>query len=253
MYSGASLAGVASLEQRRLRLLWLALLGSLALHALLLFLLPLIERSRAERATPPPITAHLAKPVPPKPANPAPPQAEPPPPPAPRQAARPPQLPPRRPAAQTAPPRQPAPVLSTAPVKPSAEPATVVTPAAPPAPAAQAEAPPPAVAAAPRAEDPGNLARYRLELLTVAKRYERYPRIARDNGWEGQVGLRIAISEAGALAPIAVIKSSGRTVLDDEGRSMIRSAHPQVPLPPALRGKAFGFDVYINFRLQEER
>jgi TonB family protein len=249
MHSGASLAGPASLDQRRLRLLWLALLGSLALHALILFLLPLIERSRAERSAPPPITAHLAKPAP---LQPVPPHAEPPPPqPSPRQAARPPQLPPRRPAPSTAPVSQPESVLSTAPAKPVAEPAPVARPPVPPAPAAQAEAPPPAPSEASSAPDPGNLARYRLELLTMAQRYERYPRIARDNGWIGRVGLRIAISEAGALAPITVIKSSGRTVLDDEGRSMIRSAHPQVPLPPALRGKAFSFDVYINFTLEE--
>jgi len=128
-------------------------------------------------------------------------------------------------------------------------------PSQPPAPqAARTEAPPataPAVVAS--SPDPGNLARYRIELLEVAKRYKRYPRIAQDNNWEGQVGLRIAISEIGALAPITVIKSSGRTVLDDEGKSMIRSAYPQVPLPPALRGKAFSFDVYINFRLDDER
>jgi hypothetical protein len=85
MHTGASLAGTASLEERRLRLLGWALLGSLALHALILLLLP-IFRSVQEARIAPPITAHLAKPVPPKSAPPEPPKAEPP---QPRPAARP--------------------------------------------------------------------------------------------------------------------------------------------------------------------
>jgi TonB family protein len=251
MHSGASLAGPASLGERRQRLLWLALLGSLALHALILFLLPLIERSRPAPATPPPITAQLAKPAP-APA-PAPPQAEPQPPTEPRQAARPPVQPQPRPA----------PLLRAAPV-PSAEPprlapesatAAAPAPSQPPAPqAARTEAPPataPAVVAS--SPDPGSLARFRLELMEIARRYKRYPRIAQDNNWEGRVELRVAFAENGAMSALTVKKSAGRTVLDEEAQSMIRSAQPHAAIPPALRGKAFALEIPVDFSLKDER
>jgi protein TonB len=249
MHSGASLAGPASLDQRRLRLLWLALLGSLALHALILFLLPLVERSRAAPATPPPITAQLAKPAP----APAPPQAEPQPPTEPRQAARPPVQPHPRPA----PLLRAAPAPSAEPPRPAPESATAAAPAPsqPPAPqAARTEAPsttaPAAVASGP---DPGSLARFRLELMEIARRYKRYPRIAQDNNWEGRVELRVAFAENGALSALTVKKSAGRTVLDDEAQSMIRSAQPHAPIPPALRGKAFALEIPVDFSLKDER
>jgi len=45
--------------------------------------------------------------------------------------------------------------------------------------------------------DPGTVARFRLELMEIARRYKRYPRIAQDNNWEGRVELRIAFAESG--------------------------------------------------------
>jgi protein TonB len=247
MHGGAGLAGIASLEDRRLRLLGWALLGSLVLHALILLLLPILRNVQEARVAPPPITAHLAKPVPPKPAPPEPPKTEPLPP-QPRQAARP--LP--RPAPQPAP----APVLSAEPAKAPAEPALTVPPAQPQpavlpsAPQAARTEPAPAAASGP---DPGSVARFRLELMEIARRYKRYPRIAQDNNWEGRVELRIAFAESGAMSSLAVRKSAGHTVLDEEAQAMIRSALPHVVLPPSLRGKAFTLDIPVDFSLKDER
>jgi periplasmic protein TonB len=249
MHSGASLAGAASLEQRRLRLLWLALLGSLALHALILFLLPLVERSRAAPPAPPPITAQLAKPVP----APAPPQAESQPPATPRQVARTPVQAQPRPA----PLLRPAPVPSAEPPRPAPESAAAAVPA-PPQPAApqaaRTETPPAsAPAAVASSPDPGSLARFRLELMEIARRYKRYPRIAQDNNWEGRVELRVAFAENGAMSALTVKKSAGRSVLDEEAQSMIRSAQPHAAIPPALRGKAFALEIPVDFSLKDER
>jgi periplasmic protein TonB len=241
MHTGASLAGTASLEERRLRLLGWALLGSLALHALILLLLP-IFRSVQEARIAPPITAHLAKPVPPKSAPPEPPKAEPL---QPRPAARPSQA---RPAPQPVP----APVMSVEPSKPAPEAALMAPPAPSQAPApqvARTEAPPPAASG----PDPGSVARFRLELMEIARRYKRYPRIAQDNNWEGRVELRIAFAESGAMSALTVGKSAGRVVLDDEAQAMIRSALPHAALPPALRGKAFTLVIPVDFSLKDER
>lgn len=124
-------------------------------------------------------------------------------------------------------------------------PAQEVTAAAP-------SAPQPAAAAA-SGPDPGTIARYRLELMQVAPRYKRYPRIAQDNNWEGRVELRIAIGGDGAISSFTVRKSTGRAVLDDEAQAMLRTAHANVAVPPALRGAAFNLDIAVDFFLKEER
>ena len=96
--------------------------------------------------------------------------------------------------------------------------------------------------------DPGTVARYRLELMDVARRYKRYPRIAQDNNWEGRVELRIAIGEDGAISSLTVKKGAGRAVLDEEAQAMIRTAKARAAIPPGLRGKAFTIDDTVFMR-----
>jgi len=52
---------------------------------------------------------------------------------------------------------------------------------------------------------------------------------------------------------MTVKKGTGRTVLEDEAQAMIRSAQPQVTIPPSLRGKAFVLEIPVDFSLKEER
>ena len=89
--------------------------------------------------------------------------------------------------------------------------------------------------------------------MDVARRYKKYPRIAQDNGWEGRVELRIAIGEDGAISSLSVKKGAGRTVLDEEAQSMIRTAKSKATIPPALRGKAFVIEIPVDFFLKEEK
>lgn len=260
MHTGTGLASAwdARLEDRKLRQLALAVLASLVLHALILSLLSGFKEFARSRATPPPLTARLAQPKPPP--EPLKADVPPPRPPVARPAAKPPSPPPPRPDnAPASPAPVPAPVLSIDPAKQSGAPVLVVpaVPAAPaaPVPAAAAKGEPaPAAAAAPAASgpDPASVARFRLELMDVARRYKRYPRIAQDNNWEGRVELRIAFAESGAISSISVKKGAGRAVLDEQAQSMIRSAQPQLTIPPALRGKAFVLEVPVEFFLKEE-
>jgi TonB family protein len=251
MHTGTSLAsaGVAGVEDRQFRLLVLAVLGSLALHALILLFLAGFRGFSQGRAVLPPLTARIVKPKPP----PAPPKAEPPPP-----------LPVVRPATRSAPaaraPEQapvpapvaaaPTPVLSVESSRAAAEPAFTV-PAAPAQPAPRVDAQPSLATVS--GPDPASVARFRLELMEVATRYKRYPRIAQDNNWEGRVELRIAFAESGAISSISVKKGAGRAVLDEQAQSMIRSAQPQLVIPPLLRGKAFVLEIPVEFFLKEER
>ncbi len=243
MYTRESLASyqVARVEVGQLRLLALATLASLVLHALLLYALPIVKE--AVRAPARPLTARLAKPEPPK--------AEP--------------LPQPKPAVQAALPRPasavqrtaPAPAPAPAPVAPipSVEPAQRAAEPAPQTSAARADlAPAPASALVPASSgpDPGSVARFRLELMEIARRYKRYPRIAQDNGWEGRVELRIAFAESGSISSLTVNKGAGRAVLDEAAQAMIRSAQAQAAIPPALRGKAFVLEIPVDFLLKDE-
>lgn len=246
MYPGeglASAAGAPVAADRQLRLLGLALLVSLLLHGLLLVLLPMLREARPSKFLPPPLSARLAEPKP----LPAPTKVEPATPPRapqPRAAARPP-----RPAPVPAVP--PAPILAAQPAKPEVEAAAGVPAAAPraaPSPAAARPGSAPAAAAGP---DPASVARFRLELMDLARRYKRYPRIAQENNWEGRVELRITYAESGALTSMTVKKSAGRAVLDDEALAMIRSAQAQATVPPALRGSAFTLEIPVEFSLKD--
>jgi protein TonB len=212
--------------------------ASIALHAVLLALRA-PDSQPPPSSTAPPIVAHLAEPE----APPAPPTVEP----------QPEKRPPPKPEA-----RKPAPqVVQPTPAPPqtfSVAPAPAPAPVEP-APAAEpAPAPPPVASApaAPPAPDPTLLiAQYRSQFIAAAVRYKRYPLPARDNGWEGDVVVRLEISPSGELSEVKVKRGSGHTVLDEQALEMFKLAAPQVPVPAALRGRAFGFDVRAVYSLKE--
>jgi protein TonB len=249
------------------RSLGLALLASLLLHALALSALPTLRELAAHLPpVPAPLVARLAEravpPAPeaaererPKPAAPKPPVAKPPP-----QAAKPvPPLPlaqqvPRE--TRSAPSPAPTPAAQPAPSTPAqaAVPSEAPAPAAPTITAAGALArlePLPAPAA-PRGPDPGALERYRLQLVTVAARFKRYPRSAIDNNWEGSVVVRMTVGADGRIAALGVAKSSGHEVLDRQALDMFRTAKPFVQLPPELAGREFELELRAIYSLRDQ-
>jgi protein TonB len=243
------------------RLFGYAVLCSIVLHGLLLLALPsLRDSSRRADTHPGPLVARLVQ-AQPAPIAPAPPKAEPPP--APRVEEKPPPAPVTKP--EPAPKPVPLAKAQKAPAKPApgapAAPAPADTPpapapsAAPPAPAAaRAEsvpAPAPPSPAAAETLDAGTLAQYRLQLISVAKRYKRYPRVAMDNNWEGTAEIRMIIGANGMIASLVVRKGSGYDVLDQEALQWIRKAKPLAPIPASLRGKEFAVDIPVIFNLKE--
>jgi len=224
---------------------------SLVLHGLLLLALPIFKE--AQRRIPVKLTARLAKPPEPAPqkveVQPQPPQPQPPlRPPAPRPAL--------APKAEPQPAPVVAPIISVAPTKQAPEPAfTVPAPPVAPAPVVQQAPPartePQASIPASGGPDAGTVAQFRLELMDLARRYKRYPRVAQDNNWEGRVELRIAIGEDGAISSLTVKKGAGRVVLDEEAQAMIRTAKSKATIPPALRGKAFVLEIPVDFSLKD--
>ena len=102
------------------------------------------------------------------------------------------------------------------------------------------------------AVDAGSLAQYRLQLISVARKYKRYPRIAMDNNWEGGVVVRMVIGAGGMISALSIKTSSGHEVLDQQAIEMFKKATPQVQIPPALRGKEFAIEVRAIYSLKDQ-
>ena len=110
---------------------------------------------------------------------------------------------------------------------------------------------PAAAPAAPRIDVASLAAQYRTALIAEAARYKRYPRFARDNGWEGRVEVRMTIGPDGEIASLRVVRGSGFSILDEQAREMVRSAKPQTLIPEGLRGRSFSVDVPVIFSLRD--
>ena len=112
--------------------------------------------------------------------------------------------------------------------------------------------PAPAAPVAGEATDPATLGQYRIAIITTAKRYKRYPRLALDNNWEGRAEVRMVVGADGSIASISIRSGSGFEILDQQALEMIRKAKALTPIPAALRGKGFTVDVPVVFSLKEE-
>lgn len=236
-----------------------AVAASILIHAVLLLAFPSLRPGPSKSSVAPgPIVARLA-PARPAASPPAPPPEE-----APKPKVEEPPPPPKaeRPVAPT-PVAKPAPAPKAAasapsPVKPApSAPAEAAKPAEPaPAPSTPvAKVEPQAPSAAPEAprstEDSATLEQYRFAIITAAKRYKRYPRVAMDNSWEGTAVVRMVIGADGMIASLSVKTASGHEILDQQALDMIRKAKPLTPIPSALRGKSFAVEVPVIFNLKE--
>jgi periplasmic protein TonB len=87
-------------------------------------------------------------------------------------------------------------------------------------------------------------------LSQAIAREQRYPPMARENGWQGTV--EIALDVAGnRLRDVTVVRSSGYGVLDQRALEMARAVAPLPPLPEALARQDFKVQVPITFRLHD--
>ncbi len=227
------------------RVLHYAVLASLALHALLLFgFSDLIDTARRAVSVPPAIIARLMapEPAPEPPAAPAQPAQE-------TKAAAKPRI--EKPAAVPVP-------REAAPQTPAPQPPSIApTPAVPAPPVTEAPAvasiqPTPAPGAPSPAVAPEALSRdqYRLQLIDEARRHKRYPPLARENNWQGEVPVRVLVG-ANGRASVTLRGSSGYEVLDRQALEMFGLAARAVPVPQALRGKEFVLEMRAVYGLED--
>jgi protein TonB len=153
-------------------------------------------------------------------------------------------------------PARPAPAPTLEAPKPAAEPVAAPPPPSPPiavtAPPAAPKAEARIAAAAPVSTDADSLAQYRMEIIELARRFKRYPRIAQDNNWTGTAGVRMVIGADGSIESVMVRTSSGYAILDQEAMNMLRTAKSKAAIPTALRGKTITLDVPVIFNIKDE-
>jgi protein TonB len=156
---------------------------------------------------------------------------------------------------------KPKPISETTPAPPqsaaaiaSVAPAPSSAPSASPAPSPGARAsvtPLHASASSAAVIDKDLLARYRLQLISAARRYKRYPRAALDNQWEGAAEVAMVIGDNGRIREVTISKSSGHEVLDRQAIDMFRKAKPLVPIPTGLRGREFRVTLKAIYSLRD--
>lgn len=87
---------------------------------------------------------------------------------------------------------------------------------------------------------------YRSAIYRRVQAARRYPESARLSEIEGSALVSFSIDTAGRLVGLAMIKSSGRSILDQEALASIRRASPFPPPPPGIDR---AFSVRLTFRM----
>ena len=99
-----------------------------------------------------------------------------------------------------------------------------------------------------RADD---LRLYRTSLAMAARRFKRYPSLAREHGWEGTAEVAFSVTAASPVPVVKLLKSSSRPILDEQAVAMITQAAQVTSLPEGLKGKAFRIILPVEFSLEE--
>jgi len=94
-----------------------------------------------------------------------------------------------------------------------------------------------------------NLGQYSDLLAREFAKHRQYPRIAVIRGWQGEVRIKLDISN-GSITSSTVTKSSGFEVLDNQALESAKKASIFPPLPDTLRNRSFAITVPVMFRLE---
>ena len=98
-----------------------------------------------------------------------------------------------------------------------------------------------------------DLRQYRVALAIAARRFKRYPPVARERGWAGRVEVAVNLSSWQPSPRFSLSQSSGHSELDEQALSMIEQASAITTLPESLRGKDFRVLLPIEFTLSDDR
>lgn len=103
------------------------------------------------------------------------------------------------------------------------------------------------------------LTEYRVALGREARRFKqeydrRYDAIERDRqrGWEGRVEMTVRSRSGLAMPTVALAHSSGFSLLDEQALELIGRAVQATAVPAALQGQAFALPITLEFRMRSE-
>jgi protein TonB len=96
-----------------------------------------------------------------------------------------------------------------------------------------------------------DLRQYRLSLAIAARRFKRYPALARERGWEGTAEVALSFSALLPAPQIDLATSSGSPLLDEHALAMISRAARITALPEGLKGRDLRVLLPVKFSLDE--
>jgi periplasmic protein TonB len=92
---------------------------------------------------------------------------------------------------------------------------------------------------------------YRLAVGLEAKRFRRYPPLAREMGWEGTVEVVIALNPRLDTPSISLVTTSGHGVLDREAIALLTLVVGRVQASPLLVDRQARVRITIEYRLED--
>ena len=92
---------------------------------------------------------------------------------------------------------------------------------------------------------------YRVSLASAARRFKRYPALAREQGWEGTAEVALRFRAALPSPEVVLVRSSGRDLLDEQAVAMLAQAARATTLPESMRGSDFQIPFPVKFSLDE--
>lgn len=98
--------------------------------------------------------------------------------------------------------------------------------------------------------DKSAVANYADLLANHVSQFKYYPRMAIEHRWQGDVIVHIEIAEDGSVVSAKILKSSGYEILDNEAMAMIRKASPLPKPTESLKNKSFSVALPIQFLLK---
>ncbi|HNA02237.1 MAG TPA: TonB family protein [Rhodocyclaceae bacterium] len=97
--------------------------------------------------------------------------------------------------------------------------------------------------------DADGLRSYRIALALAARRFRDYPAQSIERGESGTVALRVALLGGAGAGRVELLRTSGYAALDGEAQAMLTKAVHATLLPETLRGRAFSFEMPVEFML----
>lgn len=101
----------------------------------------------------------------------------------------------------------------------------------------------------PEGVNANDLRQYRLSLAIAARRFKRYPAMARERGWEGTADVVLTVGAQRSAPDVSLVRSSGYAELDRQAQEMMAQAARATVLPESLRGRDLRVSLPVQFSL----